>query len=518
MRSTEKFFILALILSFLIGCKRHEETGVRYPNDIELILKSFGDYRGEFDKVIQHYSTPQDSLKLQAAYFLIRNMRGHHHYESKNLSHYNEVLRQAAQRADKRNYIIKKFDSLRSIYGETLSYKSDYKVIKDSLLIQNIDYAFKAWEYPWARHLSFEEFSQYILPYKVSTEKPSYWRKKLFNQFEWISDSLKSGASVKQVCSAINDNLHYFKFQFPFSYPTALDYDNMVTGNVGKCSDASSLTVYAMRAMGIVAVVDYTPQWATRNYGHTWNSVRYEDGRFINFQGTETNPGLTKVEYDPNEGWFFKRSKIYRVSFSQTDLNEPIVRNDKEEVPSLFLDRFYEDVTQDFLPVKDIEIDITDAKVADGELAYICVFDNQKWEPIDWGRIKDNKAFFRRIGTGIVYIVGHYSKNEFEFSSAPFILQEDGEIKYLISDTTTSSSIKVHRKYPYNNSNEIKINDRYELYYWSEGWKSLGEKLANEKQLGYDNVPSNALFILRNKERGRQERPFTILNNQQVFW
>jgi len=50
-------------------------------------------------------------------------------------------------------------------------------------------------------------------------------------------------------------------------------------------------------------------------------------------------------------------------------------------------------------------------------------------------------------------------------------------------------------------------------------WISLGKQIGTKSQvLIYKNVPSNALFWLRNHTRGKEERIFTYENGKQVWW
>ena len=71
---------------------------------------------------------------------------------------------------------------------------------------------------------------------------------------------------------------------------------------------------------------------------------------------------------------------------------------------------------------------------------------------------------------------------------------------------------------PRNDDNDICPGDKYELFYWDEKWNSLGEKRASSYELIYHNVPKNSLLWLRNKSKGKEERPFTYENNTQIWW
>lgn len=71
---------------------------------------------------------------------------------------------------------------------------------------------------------------------------------------------------------------------------------------------------------------------------------------------------------------------------------------------------------------------------------------------------------------------------------------------------------------PRNDDNDISPGDIYELLYWDGIWKSLGIKKAENYSISYDDVPKNALLWLRNKTKGREERPFTYDNKTQIWW
>lgn len=71
---------------------------------------------------------------------------------------------------------------------------------------------------------------------------------------------------------------------------------------------------------------------------------------------------------------------------------------------------------------------------------------------------------------------------------------------------------------PRNNFNVIELNNKYELMYYNQGWKSLGIKTAANQFLEYEDVPRNALFLLRNITQGKEERIFTYEDEKQVWW
>ena len=68
--------------------------------------------------------------------------------------------------------------------------------------------------------------------------------------------------------------------------------------------------------------------------------------------------------------------------------------------------------------------------------------------------------------------------------------------------------------------NFIREGELYELYYWDGDWRSLGKRVGSRKlqYLTYENIPENALLLLRNLTKGQEERIFTYENGTQVWW
>lgn len=69
-----------------------------------------------------------------------------------------------------------------------------------------------------------------------------------------------------------------------------------------------------------------------------------------------------------------------------------------------------------------------------------------------------------------------------------------------------------------NDDNHIREGDEYELQYWDRSWKSLGTQVAKDTILYYNDVPENALLILRNHTRGSEEIPFRINDEKEQEW
>ena len=74
---------------------------------------------------------------------------------------------------------------------------------------------------------------------------------------------------------------------------------------------------------------------------------------------------------------------------------------------------------------------------------------------------------------------------------------------------------------PRNDDNFIREGEEYELCYWDgDGWSSLGRQIGSRatQELVYDNVPRNALLLLHNHTKGKEERIFTYEEGKQIWW
>ena len=180
-------------------------------NRLEYALRFAESNRTELEKVLDHYST--DPEKLEAARFLIENMPYHYGYESWQQDTIKQILADAVKRKsvygndlliiDKKH--LDRWSSYSHYYGEKIY---DSKIITADYLIENIDLSFEVWKkYPWNKHLSFDDFCEFILPYRIANEPLSNWRKKYYEHYMPKLDSLYKGTDVIDACSAVNQVL-----------------------------------------------------------------------------------------------------------------------------------------------------------------------------------------------------------------------------------------------------------------------------------------------------------------------
>lgn len=177
--------IIVLFYSFLFACSPHT-------SDIEAVLKQAGDNRKELEQVLEHFSTQsEDSLKLKAAYFLIENMANKYSITGENADKIDRIYRLVNEKP------ISERSKLFRVYSDSLqlgySYEEelDIRHITADYLIEQIEDAFEVWEQTtWGKHYDFDIFCEYVLPYRLTTERITSWRKPVKALYPGIMEKL----------------------------------------------------------------------------------------------------------------------------------------------------------------------------------------------------------------------------------------------------------------------------------------------------------------------------------------
>lgn len=150
---------------------------------VEAALLLAGKNRIELQKVLEHYK--EDEEKYRATCFLIENMPFYGFYEGKALENYHkyyEILSDTLCNAQIVADSLEKADGPFSL--SQLTYKRDIETVDSAFLVNHIEWAFKVRrEQPWGKNVSFDDFCEYILPYRIGDEPLSAWREELYNRY-----------------------------------------------------------------------------------------------------------------------------------------------------------------------------------------------------------------------------------------------------------------------------------------------------------------------------------------------
>lgn len=443
--------VTVLLSLLLVGCRSQED---KY---LEEALKAAGDNRAELEAVLEHYSTEDDDpQKLEAAKYLIANMPGHYSY--RNTEAINDFYDKALEILGK-GTAEEQRDSIRKIgdtqYGRVAQeHVPDVEVMTSDYLIYNIDKVFEQWKsQPWSRHLTFEEVRDWILPYKV-TELQSFdaWRDILPRHY---TDSLYSlpETDVKRntiygALDVVRDEIHARELDMKFVITwkdrnglPLLSADTWVRMTYGDCRNFVDMGVATFRSMSMPACVDRVPLWGRNNNGHSWFV-------FLSDQGKEERTINSLIEPAGQQFFPFDRfPKVLRVSYA---INRHVLEYRKTAKFPYPFDLFEHDVTDRYGTTSDLDIELYDHARLHDKYVYIGMFSAVSeggWRVLDFGTVKRSRAHFKNMGRNMLYIALDYDGVGFTPVSNPFILHPNGELEYIICNTSDSRSVTLKRKY-----------------------------------------------------------------------
>jgi len=493
---------------------------------IDSVLSSAGDNRVQLERVLEHYTQLGDTLKLRAARFLIANMEEpsyvtYYMHDSTGIEVPFDVLAFPDYAV-----LTTAVDSIEKARGTTDF--SRYEPVYDRLtitadfLIAQIEYAFRAWrEKPWAKDMPWEDFRDYVLPYRGSNEPLEPWREYFWERYRYLDSAMTNPNDPIEAASLINsDIMKYFGFDPRFYFhPTDQGLSEMLTNRLGRCEDMTNITTYAFRANGIGITSDYTPYWANCGNNHVWNAVVTADRRVIPFMGAEANPGQYSLAN--------KVAKVYRKMFSEQEDCLALQTHKQDSLPRWLAGRNYRDVTADYVPVCDVTIGFDRPTPDSVDIAYLCVFNSGEWKPIHWGRIDGDSTTFTTMGKGVAYLPALYLNGEMAPWGSPFLLGIEGDQTTLAPRPDVVQSVTplstTRREQTASTEGIAKSlltsSQDYELFFWQDGWQSVGSKTADAQPMVFDNVPTGALYWLAAEDSDHEERIFTIdSTGAQVWW
>jgi hypothetical protein len=420
------------------------------PNMLEQTLQIAGDNRAELEKVLNHYEN--EPLKLKAAQFLIENMPGHVSYKNqKYVEKYYDEIDSVNRYADLSNdELAGIYRTIINKYSRPFSFVQDLQIISAGYLIDNIDRAFDNWQNGnWATHLNFEEFCEYLLPYKVSDYQTldnwrEYFSDTVYGDLQYLPYITQSSHSAYWAYNAVLQKLVkinqpnldrniYLQVKYPIRRMRSLIHTLLKR----TCDDNNIANVSVLRAKGIPAMIDFTPLWPNRNGGHGWGVILDNTGKNHYTQW-----------FDPREDSYLGTpiAKIFRYCYA---INPELVELNASEknVPALFRNIHIADVTDEYFRTSDVTVNLDRHH---GQYAYLSVFNNADWRPVQWGKITGKKAVFKNMGRDVVYLplCSTTEQGNPVPVTPPFILTLLGEIKFIVPDTAQRQTLKLTRKYP----------------------------------------------------------------------
>jgi len=510
-------YICLLLLIVAFGCNQN------YSKKVKATLKSAGRNKKELLKALKHYEN--DSLKYDALLFLIENMNNKNGVSYQLTNFFGKPVDYKPEKYVSWGNARKALDSIEDNHYYFVKTKEDnipdVKVISANYLINTVDLAFDCWlNKPWAKHVNYSDFKEYILPYRARNEKLTNWRPKLMKMYDsiLIENNLKSCHDPVQVCKLINDHLaDWITYGPGFSIIKNIQsVDNILDTKKGTCMDLTIMAACTMRSVGLPISIDFTPFWADRGFGHSWNSVIDTTGNSVHFNAIDKNcpPG----NYPINA----KIAKVFRLPFSNNSESLAVKTKNLNKIPETFRIPNMIDITPIYTNVSNITLTNYTLPSQKAETAYLSVFNRNKWKPIYWGFIKNNKILFNNMGIDVLYLPVVYHKNKKVPIADPLILRKDSSITFLKANTAVKIDLVLTHYYDeivgIRTKKEI-IPGSYSLYYWDDNWVFVNNCKTASNNITFTMVPSNGLYkIVAENHNYDFIRVFTYENNEQVWW
>lgn len=467
--------LLICITLSIAGCNDHTwET-----TEVNTVLSLAGSNRTELEKVLTHYSKEcPDKVKLQAARFLIANMRWHQSFvlTHKSSTFLLDSLTNAAdslyyhyikgvsfdsintpatreQLALQRNDFLQKNSARISqdSIDVTMTAQYDYERLTAKELIAHIDYAFSLrGKNPRIKRLSREDFYEYILPYRSIPDYPLIETPETYRQLlgKYMEDI--PADSLDRLIERYNSTLLHLK-QFFTSYPykEKVGFRELFFGGYHDCVDIAHYGSSTLRNAGIPAAVEYNAAYKELQGHHYICSLLTKDGQWVNY-----SPEMSVLSPEQENFWADNEAlNIYRFMFSNQKETPFFLRKQGEYVPEELNNPFIKDVSSHHLPTTTIKLPFQVG--CKNKLAYLATYSNMSETgiiPVTWGAINPKKqsVCFQNVVMGRLYFPVYYTSTGQRLSFAePFYLNKAGVKTVIGSDAPTPSSTHyLTRKFP----------------------------------------------------------------------
>lgn len=146
-------------------------------------------------------------------------------------------------------------------------------------------------EMPWGSQIPADIFVNYVLPYRVNNENIDESRSVIYSELADRVQHLSMTNAILETNYWCHERATYIGTDIRTVSPLTI----MRTA-LGRCGEQSTLTVTALRSIGIPARQCYTPRWAHCDSNHAWVEA-WADGKWHFLGACEPEPIL-------DEGWF----------------------------------------------------------------------------------------------------------------------------------------------------------------------------------------------------------------------
>ncbi len=157
-----------------------------WTSETDHTLELAGENRAELEKVLLHYKeVDPDELKLKAAEYIISNMLYQYSLSGAKIDNLNKLYKKIFEvPKDLRHEVFNNDTTLAKMNGNL---RANYDVfhVDSQMLIDQIEFAFITYNrFPWCQsYYTFNQFCEYILPFKIGNSSIINWREKAMAQY-----------------------------------------------------------------------------------------------------------------------------------------------------------------------------------------------------------------------------------------------------------------------------------------------------------------------------------------------
>lgn len=464
---------------------------------LEELLVLSGDNRKELEAVLSHYKG--DSLKYQAACFLIENMLGQGTVE------YTFFDRNGNKYSLEELSVIRRdtlFEMMKSGTFEQASAHPDLLSVSADYLIENIDIAFETWRrYPWCSSLPFESFCRDVLPYRIKQEPLERWRSFYYHRYKIVADSLaQAGTTREQVVFFFNAKYGKKYIHDVSKMPGDLPLSLIERLGGGTCDHLALNAAQLLRSVGVPLHLDLLPYHGKINGGHAYNSFVDESGRLHFFSPYERQPERAK----------WTAPLVLRVCYEL----QPELPFKVNSWNALLVNRHLKNVTNEYYKTCHVAL----PAFPEDTLAFLATYNRGDFKVVAQARRENDSIRFSMLTCGLLCYPMVAKGQQLFPAGKPFIVSDAGKVGYI---SMNRKDVVIEGVRLYDATKVLKPGQEcYTLYYWNDGWQPVKKAISTDSEtLNFGRVPVDALFLVRGETAiGRMQRPFLVQEGEYVYY
>lgn len=395
---------------------------------LERALSSAGNNRQELEKVLARYAS--DPEKSEATRWLISNMPMHFTSVGEETKKYRNYYRIAADHSLDIKALV---DSLDTVQGMPITARMrqipDITTLDSAFLAAHIDAAFKAREtWPWGKNVRWEDFLEFVLPYRVGDEPATLWRDTIMARYGSLIDSIATLPGSDDPLYAADQLYRGWMGQKKFRWTSKLPVGPRLGAEItdwktGACRERADGMTYLLRTAGLPASLHLAPVRGDLNDSHSWGVIYDKEGY----------PHIPEQYSDSASMFKVPAAKVQCETFS---INEETLQTFTHDpaAPSALRNPFNRDMTDAYLSPgirRHLKLPLDSMPgTAKGDTLYIASASHREWVPVGYGVALHDSVDFGYVGKDVVCVAGRWNDRGFAPLSYPFRYSTDGEIVY----------------------------------------------------------------------------------------